>query len=95
MMNKHIRTIFLLNEAIAFAAVKPFYNSISHSDALLSKNSHSSRLQVATLTNGTFLQNETGPPIKNGPLLIILIIISFFKKIKMFIQSFFLADYLE
>jgi len=30
MMNKHIRTIFLLNEAVAFAAVKPFYYPISH-----------------------------------------------------------------
>jgi hypothetical protein len=71
MMNKYIRAIFLLNEAIAFAAIKPFYNSISHSDTLLSKNSHSSKLQVAALTNGSFLQNETGPPIKNGPLLIV------------------------
>ena len=37
MMNKHIRAIFLLYEAIAFAAIKPFYNSISHRDILLSK----------------------------------------------------------
>ena len=32
MMNKYIRTIFLLNETVAFAAIKPFYNSFSHSD---------------------------------------------------------------
>jgi len=35
------------------------------------KISHSSKLQVVTLTNGSFLQNETGPPIKNEPLLIV------------------------
>jgi hypothetical protein len=36
-MNKYIRTIFLLDEAVALAAVKPFYYSISHGDILLSK----------------------------------------------------------
>ena len=77
MMNKYIRSIFLLNEAVAFAAVKPFYNSISHNDILLSKISHSSKLEVANLTSGSFLQNETGPPIKDGPLLIVQRISSF------------------
>jgi len=70
MMNKHIRSIFLFNETVAFTAVKPFYNASSHSDTLLSKNSHGSKLQVATLANGFFLKNETGSSIKNGPLLI-------------------------
>jgi hypothetical protein len=70
-MNKYIRTIFLLNKSIALATIKPLYDSISHSDTLLSKNSHSSKLQVAALTNGAFLQNETEPPIMNRPLLIV------------------------
>jgi hypothetical protein len=74
-MYKYIRTIFLLDETIALAAIKPFYDSIRHCDTLLSKNSHSSKLQVATLINGYFLQNETVPPIKDGPLLIGQIII--------------------
>jgi hypothetical protein len=80
MMNKYIRPIFLLNEAVAFAAVKPFYNSIRHNDILLSKISHSSKLEVANLTNGSFLQNETGLPIKGRPLLIVTRITPFFKK---------------
>jgi hypothetical protein len=37
MMNEYVRAIFLLDEAIALAAVKPFYYSISHDDILLSK----------------------------------------------------------
>jgi hypothetical protein len=78
MMHEHIRTIFLLDKAIALAAVKPFYNSISHSAFL--NNSHGSKLQVATLTYGSFPQNETGPPIKAGPLLIILNIAYFLKE---------------
>jgi hypothetical protein len=36
MMNEYIRTIFLLNEAIAFLVIKPLHDSISHSDNLLS-----------------------------------------------------------
>jgi len=36
-MHKYIRAIFLLDEAIAFAAIKPFYNSISHNNTLLVK----------------------------------------------------------
>jgi len=70
MMNKYIRSVFLFNETVAFTAVKPFYNAISHRDTLLSNNSHGSKLQVATLTNGFFLKRETGPSMKNGPLLI-------------------------
>ncbi len=37
MMNEYIGTILLLNEAITFAVIEPLYDSISHSDALLSK----------------------------------------------------------
>jgi hypothetical protein len=37
MMDKYIRAIFLLNEAIAFLFIKPFDNSISHRDTLLTK----------------------------------------------------------
>jgi len=35
-MNEHIRTIFLLDKPVAFAAVKPFDYSIRHGDILLS-----------------------------------------------------------
>jgi hypothetical protein len=37
MMDKYIRTVFLLNKAIAFLFIKPFDNSISHRDTLLTK----------------------------------------------------------
>jgi hypothetical protein len=36
MMNKNVRTVFLLNKAVALAAVKPFDNSIRHGNFLLS-----------------------------------------------------------
>jgi hypothetical protein len=35
MMNKYIRTIFLLNKPKTFLVAKPFNNSISHGDTLL------------------------------------------------------------
>jgi hypothetical protein len=35
-MHKYIRAVFLLDEAEAFVAVKPFYHSISHGAILLS-----------------------------------------------------------
>jgi hypothetical protein len=34
-MHKYIRTIFLLDEPIAFTAIKPFYNTIRHNHTLL------------------------------------------------------------
>jgi hypothetical protein len=37
MMNKHIRSTLLLNESKSFAVIKPFNNSISHNNILLSK----------------------------------------------------------
>ncbi len=89
-MNEYIRAIFLLNKAVAFAAIKPFYYSISHRDTLLSKISHGSKLQVATLTNRSFLQNETGTPIKDAPLLIVRYYSRFQKKIKRIIRLFYL-----
>jgi hypothetical protein len=36
-MNEYIRTIFLLNEAIALLVIKPLHDSISYSDNLLSR----------------------------------------------------------
>jgi hypothetical protein len=36
MMNKYIRTIFLLNEAITLAVIEPLHNTTSHGDTLLS-----------------------------------------------------------
>ena len=37
MVNEYIRSIFLLNEAVALLVIKPFYRSIGHSDTPLSK----------------------------------------------------------
>jgi hypothetical protein len=37
MMDKHVRPIFLLNESVAFAAVKPLYYAVYHAGTLLSK----------------------------------------------------------
>jgi len=48
MMNKYIRTILLLNEAIALVVIEPLHDSICHNNILLSNNSHASRLQDAT-----------------------------------------------
>jgi hypothetical protein len=62
MMDKYIRAIFSLNEAIAFLFIKPFDNSSSHRDTLLTKKNHRSKVQAVTLTNGYFPQNETGTP---------------------------------
>jgi hypothetical protein len=36
MMNKQIRSVFLLDEAEAFLVVKPFYDAIGHDNVLLS-----------------------------------------------------------
>jgi hypothetical protein len=61
-------------------------------------NSHSSILQAATLTNGYFPKNETGPPIKSGPLLIIQIITLFLKKasvIRIILPLCFYAPFLD
>jgi hypothetical protein len=63
-MNKYIRTVFLLNEAEAFAGIKPFYSSIGHDNILLSKKFQRCKLEGATLTNGFFLQRETVLQIK-------------------------------
>jgi hypothetical protein len=38
MMNKYIRSVLLLNKAVAFTVIEPFHDSISHSDTLLSDN---------------------------------------------------------
>jgi len=35
-MNEYIRSIFLLDEAVAFFFVEPLYRSIGHNDTLLS-----------------------------------------------------------
>ncbi len=61
MMNKYIRSIFLLDKSVPFTAVKPFYNSISHRDILLSNSSHSSILKDATLTKWIFPLERNRP----------------------------------
>lgn len=37
MMNKYVRTVFLLEKTKALTVIKPLYSSISHSDNLLSE----------------------------------------------------------
>ena len=37
MMNKYVWAIFLFNESIALAVIKPFYYSLCHGDNLLEK----------------------------------------------------------
>ena len=37
-MNEYIRTIFLLDEAVALAAIKPLYDSFCHCNTLQNKN---------------------------------------------------------
>jgi hypothetical protein len=80
MMNKYIRTVFLLYEAVALAVIKPLHDSISHSDNLLSKNSQGSKLQVATLDKWIFPSERNRPANKDGPLLITPMIICFWVK---------------
>jgi hypothetical protein len=80
MVNKYIRTVFLLYEAVALAVIKPLHDSISHGDNLLSKNSQGSKLQVATLDKWTFPSERNRPANKDGPLLIISILIHFSAK---------------
>jgi len=70
MMDKNIWPIFLLNKSKTFLVAEPLHSSIRHRDTLLSKNSHSSRLQVATLANGSFLQSETDPSDIDGSFMI-------------------------
>jgi hypothetical protein len=58
MMNEHIRTAILLDEAEALLAIKPLYCSISHSDTLLSKILPCFKLQVATHDKWIYLQKK-------------------------------------
>ncbi|MEA3429318.1 MAG: hypothetical protein U9Q84_08970, partial [Thermodesulfobacteriota bacterium] len=48
---------------------KPFYNSISHSDTLLSKNFYGSKLQVATFDKWIFPAERNLPINKYKHLL--------------------------
>jgi hypothetical protein len=52
------------NEAKTLLVIKPLHCSIGHSDNLLSKDSNSFELQVATLDKWIFPQKETGPSKK-------------------------------
>jgi hypothetical protein len=54
-MNEYIRTIFLLDEAVTLAAVKPFNYSISHVDILLSKKILIVPYFRCQMTDGAFL----------------------------------------
>jgi hypothetical protein len=67
MMNEYIRTIFLLNEAKAFAVIKPLHDSISHSDILLSNNFHVFRLKDVAFDKWTFPLERKKPAHKGKP----------------------------
>jgi hypothetical protein len=67
MMHEYIRTIFLLDEAITLTVIKPFNDSTSHSDTLLSKYFHGSKLQVATLDKWIFPSERNKPANKGEP----------------------------
>jgi hypothetical protein len=59
-MDKHVCTVFSLNETVAFAFIKPLYDSIGHGDNLLPcKISCVPIFRLPLLTNGSHLQNET------------------------------------
>jgi len=68
MMHEYIRAIFLFDETIAFFIAKPFYCSISHSDTLLSKNSHGPKLPGATFNKWNFPSERTRPANMGRPL---------------------------
>jgi hypothetical protein len=54
-MDKYVRSVFLLDEAEAFAGVKPFYDSIGHALTLLSK-------KISKFyTGGYGIQKRIGP----------------------------------
>ena len=59
MMHKHIRSVFLLNETVAFIAAKPLYSTIGHDNILLSQIFQLRLLEDATVENGVLLRNET------------------------------------
>jgi hypothetical protein len=50
MVNKHIGTVFLLDETKTLAVVKPLDYTFCHGGILLSKNFPRSMLKVATMT---------------------------------------------
>jgi hypothetical protein len=61
-MNENIRTVVLLDEAVAFLVVEPFDNAIRHVWHPLSMDFSCFKLQAATLTNETDIRPETAPP---------------------------------
>jgi len=60
-VNEHIRSIFLLDEAESLVIVKPFNSSISHVSILLSLKFQRRKLEDVNLANGLFPQKETVP----------------------------------
>lgn len=62
MMDKDIRAVFLLDEAITFLVIKPFDNAIRHGDTPFLKKIHRFLLQAATGSNGEKRPKGTGPP---------------------------------
>jgi len=69
MMNKHIRSVFLLNESEPFMVAKPLNSSIGHDNILLSKYFQNLKLEDGTKKNELSLQKKTAPPIEDRALL--------------------------
>jgi hypothetical protein len=60
MVNKHIRSIFLLNESKSFAVIKPLNNSIRHDTILLLRIFKNFKLEDA-------IEERGYPAEKNRP----------------------------
>jgi hypothetical protein len=67
MVNEYVATLFLLNKTESLFIAKPFYDSVCHSDILLSKNFHGSKLQVATFDKWNFPLERNKPAHKGEP----------------------------
>jgi len=64
MMNKHIRSLFLFYKTIAFTAVKPFYDTISHRNVLLSNDSSNNNTALEIIKPACHLLRLFEPAIK-------------------------------
>jgi len=67
MVNKYVATVFLLNKTESFFIAEPFYDSVCHSDIFFSKNSHGSKLQVATFDKWNLPFERNKPAHKGEP----------------------------
>jgi hypothetical protein len=80
MMNKHIRSVFLLDETEPFLVAKPFYGTIGHDNILLSFNLFKIlNLEDTSIRYRIFLQKRTAPPSTDAEAELNKLIISLFK----------------